>query len=320
MVRETPGDCVTDLKLIKEKIESGEISPEEGAKIGAEMIATGRTYQPMTSAEKIRQYETDKARRALSQRQAIPFVSVDFDDSFRLTQGLYLVGAKSGQGKSSAAGAIIATFIENVPKRRVIMLSNEETAQVTYDRVACVMLKKNFSKYMKGRLPPSERNEVEELSYKLIDRIDVESGESKYDMSCYEDVKGVLAYAASVKDVGLILLDYHQTVTWSRDNPEQESFQVSKRLGHHLKEYGRKATVPVIDLVQLNPKDNSPDFSQRVQNDRTLYNHAYAAVEISPDFETGITKFVIHKDRYGQQQGRVIEMAFKDGRYELPGF
>lgn len=309
---------MTNLKVVKEQLAAGEISvaeADEKIKEHVSAIEGARTYRPPTAEDKKKQYEADKARRALSQSQAIPFIHLDFDDGFALTQGLYLVGAKSGQGKSTTVANILATFVEQVPRKRALVLTNEETSQVVYDRVSCVMLRKSFIKLMKSKLSPRDRQAVEEMSGKLIERLDVESGESNYDMSCIEDVKGVLTYAENNAEVGLIVLDYYQTVNQSRERPEQESFGVLKRLGYFLKDYGRRSTVPVVAMAQLNPSDKNPDFAQRVQNDRTIYNHCYAAIEVVPDFETGITKFVIHKDRYGQQQGREIEMAYKDGAF-----
>jgi hypothetical protein len=55
-----------------------------------------------------------------------------------------------------------------------------------------------------------------------------------------------------------------------------------------------------------------------VQNDKTIFNHAFLAIEIEPDFETLTTKFTIHKDRFFGHTGKEVQMEFKGGRYVFP--
>jgi transposase-like protein len=64
-------------------------------------------------------------------------------------------------------------------------------------------------------------------------------------------------------------------------------------------------------------KENSDEeFKDRVENDKTIYNHAFQAIEIVPDFDASTSKFIIHKDRFGYKQGRTLHAKFNDGRFE----
>ncbi len=213
---------------------------------------------------------------------------------------------------------MLAGFLQSVPNRTAIIVSNEEATDAIYERTACVLLEMNYIEMSKGTLSPKEESIIEQcIAEFIIPRVEVVE-DGKFDMSYEEDVISVLETAACDR-VGLVIVDYHQCITQSRLKPESESFQVSKRLGIYLKNYGKIHGVPVIDFVQLSGGAEGADFASRVQNDKTLFNHAFLAVEIEPDFETLTTKFKVHKDRFFGHTGKEVVMDFKGGRYEVQG-
>jgi hypothetical protein len=135
-------------------------------------------------------------------------------------------------------------------------------------------------------------------------------------MTCIEDVKAVFETARNSTDsVRLVVLDYLQTIYRSKLR-ELKAWEVSKEFGFFLQEYGRKVTIPMVVFVQLKPTSQSPDFSERICNDKTVYHHAVTAIEIKPNFDNGLTEFKLHKDRFGQNQGKSVFVQFVDGRYE----
>jgi predicted ATP-dependent serine protease len=306
------------------KMKLGLVTPEQAVKefeATAPKIKSGaagntRTYRPKARDLRVQQYEKERAMREATLQRKMPFINTELSDGFYLSQGLVIVGGVTGKGKSTVAANILAGFLNYDRDRTVIVITNEESSEAVYNRTACVLLKYNFMDYQNNRLSTSRSNEVRDLAHELTNRVEVVDDDA-WDMTCLEDVQAVLEYAAT-GNVGLAMIDYHQTVAFSRENPQAETFRVSKQFGLYLKDYGRKVGIPVIDFAQLKTsgKENDIEFKDRVENDKTLANHAFQIVEIVPDFEARQTKFVIHKDRFGYQQGKVIETKFVDGRYE----
>jgi replicative DNA helicase len=318
-VPEVPEVSMADIRSIKDGIAKGEIDPVKGAEQAIEQIQKKSVYRPPTREEKQKAYQRDKERKLRALQNSVYFIDPHFSTKFKLVQGLYLVGAISGQGKSTALRNILAGFVMQTSNKKARVLTNEESSMTVYDGVACVLLGFDFSKHQNYKNSPKEREKIEETAHDLMDKIDVEAGDSNFDMSCMEDVERVLRFGEEQNDAGLICLDYWQTVNHSRDNEEWESFRVLKELGFFLKGYGQRASCPVLNFVQLQGKADSKDFKSRIENDKTIYNHAFGAIEIIPDFENRTSKFVVVKDRHGGATGEVVEMAFSNGKYEVAG-
>lgn len=283
-------------------------------KSGKRVFTTPKDLQEVLTAK----YHLEKDRRKDAFKRAIPFIGSEFDGIYALTQGLILVAAKSGNAKSTTAANILAHFLESDKVGRAIVISNEESLESIYNRIACGMAKLPFIQYHKGELS-QEKCEFIESSAEAIIRsgrvLVVDDGE--WDMTILEDVQAVLEFAAK-QDVKLVIIDYLQTVNTSSQHPDWDSFRVSKELGFFLKNYGKRVTLPVVVFAQLKPQSESADIMSRFQNDRTIYNHAFDVIEVVPDFETRTTSFIIHKHRFGYAQGKTVTMYFNNGRYESP--
>ena len=92
--------------------------------------------------------------------------------------------------------------------------------------------------------------------------------------------------------------------------------RVSKNFGFYLKEYGKRVAKPVVVFAQLRAKDGDhKEFKTRVENDRTIFNHAFQAIEINPDYAASRTTFIIQKNRFGLKQREEVTMKFDGGRY-----
>lgn len=304
---------------VKAKLEAGELDPREAVKQAEAEITQRTIYKPPSKEEKLARYRRDKERKVAALSRSVHFIDPHFSTKFKLVQGLYLIGAVSGQGKSTTLRNLLAGYVLQGRKRKARVLTNEESSLTVYDGVSCVLLGKDFSAHQRMKNTPSEREEIEEKSLELMDYIDVEAGDGAYDMSCMEDVERILRYTEEKDDAGLVAIDYWQTITHSRENPEMETYRVLKEIGNFLKEYGQRASCPVVNFVQLQDKSDSKDFKSRVENDKTIFNHSFGAIEIIPNFETKTSKFVIVKDRLGGATGEVVEMHWVNGRFEMGG-
>lgn len=288
---------------------------DEALQFPESYLPEARVYKAKSTNARIESYRRNKALRASILENRIPFISPQFDPDFFLCQGMTIVGAKSGESKSTTCANIVSGFVKHSPNKRVIVITNEEGPDAVIDRVSCVLIKRNYIDLYKGRMSSSDRQKIEETSIKLSETVEIVD-DPTWDMSCLEDVIAVLEHAAK-NGVHMVIVDYLQTVTHSREHAHLESYQVSKKLGLYLKDYGRRVGVPVIVFAQLKPKTEGASIQDRIQNDKTIYNHAFNVIEVIPNFQTLITEFIIHKGRFELKQGKKIAMRFVNGRYEL---
>lgn len=315
---------MAEIKQIKETliqdIRDGKTTPQEAVnsfeKITPTQLRTGRIYEQKTKEQRIEQYLASKGTRITIKQNRIPFIDKRFMPGLWLSQGLIVVGAKSGRAKSTTASNVLAGFLQTVPDKSAIVISNEEATDAILERTACILLGVSYGDYYSGH--SSKEHVIREcVTDFIIPRVEVVE-DGKFNTSYIDDVQSVLETAA-IDKAGLVIVDYLQCITQSRARPELEAFQISKLLGLYLKEYGKKNGVPVVCFVQLNTGSDGADFSSRVQNDKTFVNHAFLAIEIEPDFEAKNAKFKIHKDRFFGTTGKEVIMNFEGGRYVVQG-
>lgn len=276
-----------------------------------------KQFVPKTAADLRADYEEKIKDRKMLRERSFPFIHPLFHPEFQLTQGLIVVGALTGQAKSTTNANILAGFLDSCPDKKALVISNEETLDTVYNRVACIRLKVDFNSYHKGFISATMAEKVESEARTLFDRIKVVVEDGSWNMSYLEDVKAVLEHAAAnPEEYSLVTLDYLQTVASSRENRDLTQYDISKRLGLYLKNYGRRLGAPVVVFAQLKSIGvNSQDFKNRIEGDSTMLNHAADAIEIVPDFQTSTTKFVIQKSRFGIPKGAESKCNFVSGRY-----
>jgi hypothetical protein len=277
-----------------------------------------RPFQPQTRESQLEAYnEIIQERKDLRER-SFPFISPAFHPDTRLHSGLVVVGAVTGQAKSTTNANVIASFIKEQDQKRAVVISNEESMDAVYNRIACVLLKLDYNRYHRGQMSASDGNRVEEKARSLMDRVEVITNINGWDMTYLEDVQAVMEWASRDPDVGLIAIDYLQTIAFSRESRMLSQYDVSKRFGNYLVSHGKKKGAPVVLFVQLKNKvgDNT-FFKSRVEGDSHTINHAELVVEILPDFNQSTTKFVIQKSRWGIPQGTEVHATFVAGRYEF---
>lgn len=316
---------MSEVKQLKttliEAVRNGEMAPDEAVsqfnKVTPTQAKTGRIYTQKGVDERREQYIQARRIRAQIKETRTPFISPAFLPGFWLSQGLIVVGAESGKAKSTTCSNVLYGFLSTTD-RTAIVISNEEATDAVYERTACIALEKDYTQFFQGKLSRREEEQVQGFVVdKIIPRVEVVE-DGTFDMSYLEDVQSVLDTAASAR-VGIVLIDYLQIITQSRNHPDLESFQISKRLGLYLKEYGKTNGVPVVTFVQLNPDTSGPTMAVRIQNDKTFFNHGFACIEVVPDFETLTTKFKVHKDRFFGHTGKEVVCDFKGGRYVFVG-
>ena len=317
---------VKDLtKKLTEAVRVGEIDTrtalDQFNRLTPTQLSTGRIYTQKNVDQRREKYNEAREVRQAIKRARIPFISRYFLHNFYLSQGLIVVGAESGRAKSTTCSNLLHGFLQSSQKKAIV-ISNEEATDAIYERTACIALKKDYTRFFSGQLSPrDEALVVECVNDAIIPRVEVVE-DGAFDMSYLEDVQAVLDSAASnqtIDGVGIVLIDYLQIITQSRKEPNLASFEISKKLGLYLKDYGKKFGVPVVCMVQLHSTSRGPTMAERIQNDKTFFNHGFACIEVIPNFETLSTEFKIHKDRFFGSTGKIIACAFEGGRYIFEG-
>lgn len=314
-------DKTPKIKLLDD-LREGAITPQEAVDSFEKLPLTaqkgGRVYEQKTADERRKQYLHARSVRSKIRESRIPFISGAFLPHFWLAQGLVVVGGESGRAKSTTCSNVLAGFLRENDSKSAIVISNEEATDAVYERTGCILLGVDYTAFFQGRLSKREEQAIQDCVINhILPRVEViEDG--KFDMGYLEDVQAVLDTAA-IQRVGLVLIDYLQCITQSRKDPQLASFEISKKLGFYLKEYGKQNGVPVVCFAQLNASDSAPTMAARIQNDKTFFNHGFACIEVIPNFETQETTFKIHKDRFFGHTGKEVVCKFKGGRYEFVG-
>lgn len=306
---------------VVQDMRDGKITPDQAVAAFEKLTPTeqrgGRVYKSSTPEQRMKCYSDARALRDQMQRNKIPFITPQFFPGFYLCQGLVLIGAESGRGKSTLAGNVVAGIIHNCVNARVMMISNEESADAIYERIAAISLGIPFTKIHTKSIDSLSQKKVESYIRDVLTHSVEVVTDDNFKTSMEEDVMSVMESGAH-EGYNAIILDYHQNVTSSRNNPEKESYRVSKDLGQYYKDFGKRCSLPVITFAQLSARADASKFKDRVENDKTLYNHSFMAIEIIADTDTCTSTFKIHKDRFCNSTGKEIVMNFEGGKFVMP--
>lgn len=279
--------------------------------------ASVSTQQPniiTTAQDRVNVIKRERSARIEGKRNALPLINKSFRGITMIGPGLTLIGGITGRGKTSTASNLIKEVL-NKTSKTILVITNEETMEDVYSRVACLRLGKNWREYRDAE-GDIAWNDVEKEVECLAGYLEVKGGVSEgFDMTKLEDVIMVFEHVKTCSYIyDLVVLDYFQTVNHSV-NEANESWIVSKKFGSYLKEFCRTCTIPVVVFVQLKSHSGGADFKSRVESDLTLANHATVIIEIVPDFEAETTTFLIHKDRFSHSTGKKIVNKFVNGEY-----
>ncbi len=230
-------------------------------------------------------------------------------------ENLYLFCALSGSGKSTVAANI--SFPLWKQQKRTLVISNEESRQDVWFRIACIELGYNFNDYKKGNMPLELQTEVIRLFpeiKKYVTVIDV-----NYKNGLTTKIEGIKSALESVKeqDYSCVMIDYFQLVQASVADPSRTRYDVLNELRMWLGRYIKSSNMPVVLFVQLyssGKKGGTTDLEARIKECSAVIEPATVIIEVIADFTTKTTQFCIFKDRFGLQ-GHRIECGYDNGRF-----
>lgn len=278
--------------------------------------------EPTPSKKFARSQKTEKRSRVAASidaqtariQNSVPFMCDAFNNRFRLSSGVTFIAGPTGRGKSTASANIIAEIIDKTTKD-VLVAVNEETEDQVLARVACIRLGLNFVAFHQRTMVKERFDAVIAEIEKIEDRIEVVDRNAGWNTNSLEDMVRLLQnIEADDNGFGAVVIDYLQAMSESEDETK-EKFQISKDFGKFLIGYSQRSKVPLVVFAQINSKSKSPEFGERVQNDKTFVNNVTVAIEMVTNIEEKTTKFVFHKDRFGDMAGQEVICYFDKGRF-----
>lgn len=244
---------------------------------------------------------------------------VFLDDTFRgyvpyFPKNLILIGAKSGNGKSTIAANLAYNAIRN--GQRALIITNEEAEEDFYNRIICLLKGWHYTdheNFTDDQLKTFNMG-IAALSQKMMVISDVWQGREGT-TTTLEGLTGVFnAVKRSKQTYDVIILDYYQGLSQSLLNPGMADWQVQQEMATYLNGFVKTYPHgPVIVLSQL--KEGDETFKNRVEGRKSIYNRASCAVEVKPNFDLRCTEFEFHKARHNQAVGKALRMGYNKGMF-----
>lgn len=273
-------------------------------------------------------WEQKMMRESVSRRMT--FVTPNLTDFVPFTYpNLILIGAKSGQGKSTFASNMIYQLM--VSKRKSLLLSNEEKSVDVYNRLSCLHRGWNYND--RNFFREDQWEELTRLRHKMYRSGRVRVIDSDYESfkdatTSFEGIKFILDNLYSVflekkkldenasPDFDCIVLDYYQKVSTSIDNPNLKQWEVLKKLSDYLDNFYKKYPAPVVLFCQLKSESEDTDyFENRIKEGKSIFVSSTFAMELKPDKKSRVTEFIPHKHRWSHKIDEKIKLVWSKGLF-----
>jgi len=245
------------------------------------------------------------------------FLTEDFGDVvpfFR--KNLILIGAKSGDGKSTIAANIALGVIQQ--NKHCIMITNEEVDTDVFNRITCLLkgwAYNNHKKFTKDQAKIFKDNYA--LLGNRLSVINDMSNGTGGTTTTIQGLKGILdKVVASTLKPGCIIIDYFQNVSEDMDSIGDSEYSVLKKVSSMLDKYRKYVGCPIVVMVQLKAQsEEGSDFKFRIEHCKDIFTRSTCAMEVKADRENRRTIFTIHKARFADSLGKDIHVGFDRGRY-----
>lgn len=265
--------------------------------------------------EHIKKVQEDNEKYIMAAKNKMPFIHNDFMNVVPyFARNLILIGANSGEGKStSAANIILSTMLHN---RKVLVITNEETEPDIYNRITCLIKGWAYSNHDKftDEQRKAFNDYMPQLS-KWVKVVDDTFGGGSGVTTTLEGVTGVLE--SLVRDdiqYDAVVIDFLQNISHSRENPRAPKWEVLERLMEYLNTYKSRYPAPIVMLAQLyNTSDKNKSFEERIRGFKGLMVPMTCVLEIRPDKKSYKSEWIVHKSRWADG---MVSQGFVTGWYK----
>lgn len=238
-------------------------------------------------------------------KKKMPFINSTLSQVTCVAAGVvYLVAAKTGGGKSTTVANIVIPLLQ--ANKKILIVSNEESRNHIFVRIACRILGYSFLKWTKSELPDNILDHIDVECERLSRIITVAGTDFQDNYKFVTTPEGLeMVFNRYANDHEVIILDYFQAISHGVSNSDPQVWVHQEKFCNFLNTFRNKFDGPIFIMSQLWPakKKESHDFLERIKGRKAIGDVSLVHIEISPDKENYTAEFIIHKDRLWNNDG-----------------
>ncbi len=251
-------------------------------------------------------------------KQGKIFLNNEFKNAVPMfPKNLILIGAKSGDGKSTTSANI--SYNTAIQKGRVLVITNEEHKVDVYNRITCLHM--GWAYINHDQFTEAQRGIFRKAMEIWFQRVTVIDDSYNNGTGCTTTIEGIQSILESLIiqkiHYDVIIIDYYQNISHSVLNPYLQNWEVQMKLASYLDQFKNRYMAPIIILAQLQAstdKERIP-YKQRIEGSKQIYNRATCAIEMMAEREQLRTGWVFKKTRFSEAIGKTIYTGYDKGKF-----
>lgn len=311
---------VLDHKIISSRLDNLEQTERE-LKLARE------TSYGALSEQEIKKIVQDNDEYMEASRNPMRFICEDFDDIIPFfRKNVILVGAKTGEGKSTAVANLAYTAISTKDAKtgrsfRTLVITNEEKREDFYNRVTSLARGWHYTNHSKFT------QEQRETFSKMIPVL-ASSGRLTVIDNNHNNLHGMTTTVEGLEAIfhnliankeyyDIVIIDYYQNIISSRNNPSLDQYKVQEKFAKLLDDFKNNYPAPIVVMSQLRPMKEKTEepFQIRIMGSKSIMVPCTLAIEMVIDRANSRTKWVVHKSRYTEAMGKDFYTGYDRGRF-----
>ena len=269
----------------------------------------------LTKEDRIKQIQDDILSRIDDTKVISPFMGFPAFNEINMSgSNLLLVGGLSGTGKSTICANLAIKAFQK--KEKVLIITNEETVNDCYLRLACLLFGMNINKV--ANWSQQEIDKISRVVPLIAQRITVIDDTHEGGTNITTSLEGIEFVCKSLLKsdfkYDLIIIDYYQNYVISTKNDKMTNYQVQDQFGFVLDRFKNDYKRPIVILAQMSEEiEGKPKpFKERIEGRKSIYNRCTMAIETTIKKELLCTDFILRKGRFNDNLGTVT-LGFNKG-------